>query len=102
MELEVVWNGAHRGQNLDLLCVDPTPLAPAPVTTKPPRRYESQEPLRRTILSLLADGRVWRVRDLPKATGREPENVNMALYSLKRLGLAKRVSFGRVQIVREA
>lgn len=109
-ELIVIWNGAHLGVNMDLLCVPRIPERPidppehwtdepASDTGTKHRSLAEVEADRAAVLNVLASGRVVTLAAIRQQTGIVGHRqLHIALRELMARNLVRRAGYARVRV----
>ncbi len=108
MEYEILWNGAHRGVDADLLCVHPALVRDVPEATVTHREmdqvrdYQYWTAVRARVLALLESRESWRIKELHTAMGLDQRSrvIHGIVQRLRRHRQVRTVAYGTIALVR--
>ncbi len=107
MDYIVVWDGAHRGVDADLLCVHPARVRDVPEAT-PASRVSVEDDCRdwavihARLMMLLEAKTSWRIKDLQIEMGFDGRSrvIHGLVQRLRRHQLVRTVEYGTIALVR--
>ncbi len=108
MDYIIVWDGAHRGVDADLLCVHPATFKDVPDATVTHREmdqvrdYRYWSEVRARVLTLLESQESWRIKDLQIAMGLDERSrvIHGIVQRLRRHRQVRTVAYGTIALVR--